>query len=222
MSHHITLEDIRNSKIIRTYVEQADASMKAMGYTEHGQVHVSIVSKVAGDLLRDLGFDEHTVELTRIAGYMHDIGNVVNRIDHAQSGAIMAFRILDEMGMPAEDIAPIITAIGNHDESTAFPVNAISAALILADKTDVRRNRVRNIRPEQFDIHDRVNFAVIENHNTLDRASMTFTQEIQINTEIGSIMDYFEIYMNRMLLCRRAAEFLKLQFRVTVNGANLC
>ena len=153
---------------------------------------------------------------------MHDIGNVVNRIDHAQSGAIMAFRILDKMGMEAEGIAAVVAAIGNHDESTAFPVNEISAALIIADKTDVRRSRVRNQRQVEFDIHDRVNYAVIENKVLLDKDAATFTQEIIIDTEIGSIMDYFEIYMGRMLLARRAAEFLGLHFRLTVNGTSLC
>lgn len=193
-----------------------------MGYTEHGHQHVSIVSKVAGDLLQNLGYDEHTVELTRIAGFMHDIGNMVNRIDHAQSGAVMAFRILDNMGMPAKDIAAVVTAIGNHDESTAYPVNAISAALIIADKTDVRRSRVQDTCPEQFDIHDRVNYSVLDNKLELNLEDRTYTQKIIIDTSIGSIMDYFEIYMNRMLLARRAAEFLNLQFKVTVNDAVLC
>ncbi len=218
----VTLQQVKESVEIKTYIERADISLKALGYTEHSYAHVGIVSKVAGDLLRDLGYDEHTEELARIAGYMHDIGNVINRIDHAQSGAVMAFRILDKMGMPAEDIAAVITAIGNHDESTAFPVNEISAALIIADKTDVRRSRVRNLRPEQFDIHDRVNYAVLDNENVLDKLTMTYTQKINIDTRISSIMDYFEIYMNRMILVRRAAETLNLQFNLTVNGANLC
>ncbi|MCF0205888.1 MAG: HD domain-containing protein [Bacteroidales bacterium] len=218
MEKHITLAEIKSSSEIISYIKQADASLKVMGYTEHGLAHVGIVSKIAGDLLHDLGYSEHIVELARIAGYMHDIGNVVNRIDHAQSGAIMAFRILDNMGMPADDIALIINAIGNHDESTAVPLNEVSAALILADKTDVRRSRVRNKKFDQFDIHERVNYAVIENNTFLDKASMTFNQNITIDTEIGSIMEYFEIYMNRLLLARRAAEFLKLHFMLTVNG----
>lgn len=222
MANHITLEQIKKSAEINTYIECANDSLKTMGYTEHGHQHVSIVSKVAGDLLQNLGYDEHTVELTRIAGFMHDIGNMVNRIDHAQSGAVMAFRILDNMGMPAKDIAAVVTAIGNHDESTAYPVNAISAALIIADKTDVRRSRVQDTCPEQFDIHDRVNYSVLDNKLELNLEDRTYTQKIIIDTSIGSIMDYFEIYMNRMLLARRAAEFLNLQFKVTVNDAVLC
>lgn len=218
----VTFKDIKGSPEIDTYIERADISLKNMGFTEHSRIHVGIVSNVAGNLLKDLGYDGHTVELARIAGYMHDIGNVVNRIDHAQSGAIMAFRILDKMGMEAEGIAAVVAAIGNHDESTAFPVNEISAALIIADKTDVRRSRVRNQRQAEFDIHDRVNYAVVENRTLLDKESKTFTQEITIDTEIGSIMDYFEIYMGRMLLARRAAEYLGLHFRLRVNGMSLC
>ena len=218
----ITFKKVKESAEISTYIKRADISLKSMGFTEHSRVHVGIVSKVAGDLLKDLGYDAHTVELARIAGYMHDIGNVVNRIDHAQSGAIMAFRILDKMGMDADGIAAVVAAIGNHDESTAFPVNEISAALIIADKTDVRRSRVRNQRQAEFDIHDRVNYAVIENKTLLDKDTKTFTQEITIDPEIGSIMDYFEIYMGRMLLARRAAEFLGLHFRLRVNGMSLC
>lgn len=218
----ITLQQILKNEEIRTYIERANISLAAMGYTEHGFKHVGIVSKVAGDLLQDLGYDEHIVELTRIAGWMHDIGNVVNRIDHAQSGAIMAFRILDKMGMPAEDVAMIIAAIGNHDEATAFPVNEVAAALIIADKTDVRRSRVSNTRPEQFDIHDRVNYAVLDNRTILNKDVMTFTQRINIDPEIASIIEYFEIYMSRIMLARRAAEYLNLQFKVTVNGQYLC
>lgn len=219
---NISLHQIQENSEIRTYIERADISLKAMGYTEHCYKHVGIVSKVAGDLLRDLRYDEHTVGLTRIAGWMHDIGNVINRVDHAQSGAIMAFRILDKMGMEAEDIAAVIAAIGNHDEQTAFPVNEISAALIIADKTDVRRSRVRNMRLEQFDIHDRVNYAVLENKTVFNLKEKTFTQNIKIDTEIASMMDYFEIYTSRMLLARRAAESLGLRFKLTVNDSYLC
>ena len=223
MKNEITIQQIRENPEIRTYIERADISLKAMGYTEHSFQHVGIVSKVAGDILMELGHDEHTVELARIAGWMHDIGNVVNRVDHAQSGAIMAFRILDKMGMPAEDVAAIIAAIGNHDETTAWPVSEVSAALIIADKTDVRRSRVRNrSNTESFDIHDRVNYAVLNNDKALDTKEKTFTQHIKIDTEIANIIDYFEIYMNRMLLSRRAAEFLGLQFKLRVNGSKIC
>ena len=161
-------EAIRTSDEIRTYITQADASLMALGYTEHSFAHVTRCAQMAAHLLSQLGYDQRQVELARIAGYMHDIGNVVNRVDHAQSGAVMAFRILDKMGMAPEDVAVVITAIGNHDEGTAYPVNAVAAALILADKTDVRRSRVRNRATISFDIHDRVNYAVEQSDLTLD------------------------------------------------------
>ncbi|MBO5780630.1 MAG: HD domain-containing protein [Muribaculaceae bacterium] len=220
MEKEIRFNDIKNSDEIRQYIERADLTLKACGYTEHSFAHAGIVAKVAGDLLHDLGYPDSTVELARIAGYMHDIGNVINRDDHAQSGAVMAFRILEKMGMSTENIARIISAIGNHDENTAVPVDEIAAALILADKTDVRRSRVR-CKHSEFDIHDRVNYAVVDNRTILDVDSKTFTQRITIDTDIASAMNYFEIYMQRVLLSRRAAEFLGLQFKLTVNGSTI-
>ena len=214
-------EDVRNSEEIRTYIKQADESLKAIGYTEHSFAHCTKVAKVAGDLLEKLGYDAHEVELARIAGFMHDIGNVVNRIDHAQSGAMMAFRILDKMGMPPEDVATVITAIGNHDEQTAAAVNAVAAALIIADKTDVRRSRVRNRSTINFDIHDRVNYAAEKSDVILEPDSKTITLDLKINTEICAVMDYFEIFTGRMLLCRKAAEFLGLQFKLDINDVYL-
>ena len=216
---NVTYEDVRNSEEIRTYIKQADESLKAIGYTEHSFAHCTKVAKVAGDLLEKLGYDAHEVELARIAGFMHDIGNVVNRIDHAQSGAMMAFRILDKMGMPPEDVATVITAIGNHDEQTA--VNAVAAALIIADKTDVRRSRVRNRSTINFDIHDRVNYAAEKSDVILEPDSKTITLDLKINTEICAVMDYFEIFTGRMLLCRKAAEFLGLQFKLDINDVYL-
>ena len=171
----VTYEDVKQSQEIRTYITQADASLLALGFTEHSYAHVGRCAAIAGDLLRDLGYDGHTIELCRIAAFMHDIGNVVNRIDHAQSGAVMAFRILDKMGMEPADVAVVITAIGNHDEHTAYPVNAVAAALILADKSDVRRSRVRNQDTINFDIHDRVNYAVENSDLTLDSQAKTLT-----------------------------------------------
>ena len=156
----ITFEQIKKDPAIKTYISAANDSLAALGFTDHSLAHVGHVAKMAGDLLEALGYDERTVELTRIAAYMHDIGNLVNRVDHSQSGALMAFRILDNMGMPPEELALVTTAIGNHDEGTGDPVNAVSAALILADKSDVRRSRVRNQDPATFDIHDRVNYSV--------------------------------------------------------------
>lgn len=218
---NVTYEDVRNSEEIRTYIKQADESLKAIGYTEHSFAHCTKVAKVAGDLLEKLGYDAHEVELARIAGFMHDIGNVVNRIDHAQSGAMMAFRILDKMGMPPEDVATVITAIGNHDEQTAAAGNAVAAALIIADKTDVRRSRVRNRSTINFDIHDRVNYAAEKSDVILEPDSKTITLDLKINTEICAVMDYFEIFTGRMLLCRKAAEFLGLQFKLDINDVYL-
>lgn len=204
---------------IRTYITQADASLIALGFTEHSFAHVVKCAETAAALLRQMGYDERQIELAKIAGYMHDIGNVINRVDHAQSGAVMAFRILDKLGMEPEDVAVVITAIGNHDEHTAFPVNAVAAALILADKTDVRRSRVRNRDTISFDIHDRVNYAVTESDLVLDREAGHLTLSLTIDTEICSVMDYFEIFLSRMLLCRKAAEFFSLKFRLVINGS---
>ena len=218
---NVTYEDVRKSEEIRTYIKQADESLKVIGYTEERFADCTKVAKVAGDLLEKLGYDAHEVELARIAGFMHDIGNVVNRIDHAQSGAMMAFRILDKMGMPPEDVATVITAIGNHDEQTAAAVNAVAAALIIADKTDVRRSRVRNRSTINFDIHDRVNYAAEKSDVILEPDSKTITLDLKINTEICAVMDYFEIFTGRMLLCRKAAEFLGLQFKLDINDVYL-
>lgn len=217
----ITYETVKNNPEIRTYIAQADASLLALGYTEHSFAHVTKCAETASALLRDLGYEEREVELVKIAGYMHDIGNVINRNDHAQSGAMMAFRILDKLGMDAADVAAVITAIGYHDDKTAYPVNAIAAALLLADKTDVRRSRVRNKDTISFDIHDRVNYAVEKSETSLDRAAGAFTLSLTINTEVCAVMDYFEIFLDRMLLCRKAAEFFDLKFRLNINGLAL-
>ena len=217
----ITYEDVKNSPEIRTYITQADASLIALGFTEHSFAHVTKCAETASGLLRDLGYDDRQIELAKIAGFMHDIGNVVNRHDHAISGATMAFRILDKMGMDPADVAAVITAIGYHDDKTAFPVNAIAAALLLADKTDVRRSRVRNKDTISFDIHDRVNYAVEKSDLTLDTAAKTVTLTLSINTEVCAVMDYFETFLDRMLLCRKAAEFFGLTFKLDINGLTL-
>lgn len=213
----ITFEDVKNNKVIQTYIKKADESLSALGYTEHSFPHVSRVAFIARDILLTLGYDEREAELAQIAGYLHDIGNVINRVDHAQSGAMMAFRILDHMGADPEDIATIITAIGNHDESTAFPVNAIAAALIIADKTDVRDSRVRNQDTATFDIHDRVNYAVKRSEVRIAKGSH-IELEISIDNNMCTVMDYFEIFLNRMMLCRKAAEKLGLEFWLIING----
>ena len=212
----ITYEQIKENEAIKKYITAADRSLKALGFTEHSYAHVGKVAEVAAYILTELGYDGHTVELSKIAGYLHDIGNLVNRIDHSQSGAIMAFRILDKLGMPAEDIATIVTAIGNHDEGTGVPVNEVAAALILADKSDVRRSRVRDSDTSTFDIHDRVNFSVESSKLIIDEKK-TVRLELKIDTAISSLMNYFEIFLERMLLCRRAAEKLGLDFKLTIN-----
>ena len=214
----VTFQDIQNSPEIRTYITQADASLLALGFTEHAFAHVGRCAAVAADILTQLGYPARQVELARIAAFMHDIGNVVNRHDHAISGATMAFRILDKMGMPPEEVAAVITAIGHHDDSTAFPVNPVAAALILADKTDVRRSRVRNSDITNFDIHDRVNYAVERSDVLLDVPDKLITLALTINTQVCAVMDYFEIFLQRMVLCRTAAEHLGLQFHLEING----
>ena len=216
----ITFQDVKNNEAIKTYIQKADESLIALGYTEHSFAHVTKVAETAAGILLALGYSEREAELARIAGYLHDIGNVINRTDHAQSGAVMAFRILDNMGADAEDIATIVTAIGNHDESTAFPVNPIAAALIIADKTDVRFTRVRNIDRSSFDIHDSVNFAVKKSELTYEKGEH-ITLTLTIDTNECVVMDYFEIFLGRMKLCRRAAEKLGLKFRLNINGQQL-
>ncbi len=216
----ITYQELRENDTISTYIKKADESLIALGYTEHSFPHVTRVAELASQILLELGYDERTAELAKMAGYLHDIGNVVNRVEHAQSGAVMAFRLLDNMGADPEDIATIITAIGNHDESTAYPVNAVAAALILADKTDVRYTRVRNQDFSHFDIHDRVNYSVKESVVKVMKDSH-IELDLTIETKMCTVMDYFEIFLNRMILCRKAAEKLGLDFWLVVNGQRL-
>ena len=215
----ITYEQIKKNDKVNTYIKKADESLIALGYTEHSFAHVTKVADTARRILLTLGYSEREAELAAIAGYLHDIGNVINRIDHAQSGAVMAFRILDRMGADPEDIATIITAIGNHDEHTAFPVNAVAAALILADKTDVRYTRVRNQDLSTYDIHDRVNYSVKETEVMVDKNEICL--KMTIETKLCSVMDYFEIFLGRMTLCRRAAEKLGVTFSLVINGQKL-
>lgn len=217
----ITADTIKNNEQINVYIKQADLALGALGYTEHSFGHVTKVACFAKQLLLVLGYPERMAELAWIAGYMHDIGNVINRVDHAQSGAVMAFRILDNLGVEPPDLAVIISAIGNHDESTAFPVNEVSAALILGDKTDVRRSRVRNSDLATFDIHDRVNYAVEQAKTYLNDTHSALILELNIDTKISPVMDYFEIFLDRMLLCRKAAEKLGLEFELVINGQRI-
>ena len=217
----MTYEEIKNNEAINTYIRCADESLTALGYTEHSFAHVTVVAEMAGYILETLGYDPHVVELGKIAGYMHDLGNLVNRIDHSQSGAVMAFRILDKLQMQPKDIATIVTAIGNHDEGTGVPVNPIAAALILADKSDVRRSRVRNSDISSFDIHDRVNYSVKKAQLKINEEKTLIKLKMSIDTRYGSVMDYFEIFLNRMIMCRKAAEKLGLQFRLIINEQQL-
>ena len=217
----LTYEQVKHDTAVRTYIQRADESLIALGFTEHSFAHVTMVAEMAGYILETMGYDKRTAELARIAGFLHDIGNLVNRIDHSQSGAVMAFRILDNMNCDPAEIATIVTAIGNHDEGTGQPVNAVAAALILADKSDVRRSRVRNRDQGNFDIHDRVNYSVKTSRLKIDEARTSILLELDVDTEYGSVMDYFEIFMRRMLLCRKAAETLGLRFRLTINEQNL-
>jgi len=217
----LTYEQVTKSEAIRTYIIRADESLVALGYTEHSFAHVVHVAQTAGYILETMGFDERTVELAKIAGYLHDIGNLVNRKDHSQSGAVMAWSILNDMGCDPAEIATIVTAIGNHDEGTGVPVNAVAAALILADKADVRRSRVRNIDISKFDIHDRVNYSVQKSELRINAERTMIELRLSVDTEYGSVMDYFEIFMGRMLLCRKAAEKLNLKFKLTINDQHL-
>ena len=217
----MTYEQIKDNTTIQTYIAQADKSLAALGFTEHSFAHVTRVAEMAGYILTTMGHEPRTVEIAKIAGYLHDIGNLVNRADHSQSGAVMAFRILDKLGMDAAEIADIVTAIGNHDEGTGVPVDEVAAALILADKSDVRRSRVRNQDIQSFDIHDRVNYSVTKSELKINEARTLIKLKLTVDTRFGSVMDYFEIFMGRMLLCRKAAEALGLQFKLMINEQQL-
>ena len=221
MASLVTYKYIKQNPDIMEYIRRADKTLEVMGYTEHSFPHVERVAAVSAMILERLGYDERTVELARIASMMHDIGNVINRIDHAQSGAVMAFRLLDNLSMPASEICSVIAAIGNHDEGTGMPLDPISAAMIIGDKTDVRRSRVRNHDLLTFDIHDRVNYAVEVSKVRFNDDNSSIILELQIDTEISSVMEYFEIFMNRMLLCRRASEFLGVHFEMMINGSKI-
>ena len=217
----VTYEKIKSNEDVKKYIIAADDSLKALGYTEHSFAHVAKCAERAAYVLESVGRDAHTVELAKIAAHLHDIGNLVNRIEHSQSGAVMAFRILDNMGMPAEDIATVVTAIGNHDEGTGVPVNDVSAALILADKSDVRRTRVRNSDISTFDIHDRVNYSVEWSSLDINAETKEVVLRLKIDPTISSIINYFEIFLERMLLCQKAADKLGLKFKLVINDQQI-
>lgn len=217
----LTYEELKKNKSVKAYITGADRSLAALGFTDHSFAHVTKVAATCESILSVLGYSAHETELAKIAAYLHDIGNLVNRIDHSQSGAVMAFRILDKLNMDASDIATVVSAIGNHDEGTGVPVDAISAALILADKSDVRRSRVRNRDKSTFDIHDRVNYSVRSSSLEISEDKKIIVLKLSIDTRYGSIMEYFEIFMQRMILCRKAAEKLGLTFKLEINGQQL-
>jgi len=217
----ITLKDVKANPKVRKLIDGANEVMKAMGYTEHGHRHVGVVASITRYILEQIGAPQRDVELGQIAAYLHDIGNVINRIDHPISGANIAWTILNEMGMEPSEIAPILGAIGNHEELAGSPVSAISAALILADKSDVHFSRVQNPIMDTFDIHDRVNYAVQKSRVEVLPQEGTIELTLEIDTSYASVMEYFEIFLERMVACRRAAETLGLKFALRVNGVKL-
>ena len=218
----VTFKDIKKSKEVNAYIYKGNSTLGVLGYTDHSAEHAVKVSSMAGKILECLGYGGHTVELAKIAGYMHDIGNCVNRLDHPHSGALMAHQILRDMKMDYEDIAVIINAIGMHDEKSGGAVDTVSAALILADKTDVRRDRVRNQNKAAFDKHDRVNYAVVSSSLDIQKEKKVIKLDHQLDENICSMMDYFEIFLQRMLMCRRAASVLGTTFKLNANGNKIC
>lgn len=221
MARTITYEEIKQNEKVNIYLEKGNANLGVLGFTEHSKAHATKVAEIAGGILRDLGRSEREIELAKIAGYMHDLGNCVNRHDHAHHGALMAFQLLNQMDVEPEDIAVITSAIGQHDEKTGTAVDTVSAALILADKTDVRRNRVRNQVKSTFDKHDRVNYAVLSSKLELDVENRVIHLNMTLDEEMCSVLDYFEIFLERMLMCRRAAEKLGMKFKMTANGSKV-
>ena len=217
----ITLEDVKRNPEVQALLEGSQKQLNSLGYTEHSIRHVSIVSKRAGDILEALGYSKHRIELARIAGYLHDIGNCVNRVDHAHSGAILAYHILNNMNMNLIDRTDIMMAIGNHDENTGTAVSDISAALILADKSDVHRDRVINTNISTFEKHDRVNYAVTSAILNITKEERKVTLELEIDTDLCPVLDYFEIFMDRTMMSKYAAKYLKIWFELIINHTRL-
>lgn len=217
----ITLEEVKNNEEVQALVLGAQKQLNSLGYTEHSSRHVGIVSKRAGDILENLGYPKERVELAKIAGYLHDIGNCVNRKDHAHSGAVLAYNILKDVGMNVNDRTEVMIAIGNHDEETGTAVSDISAALILADKSDVHRDRVVNQNLGTFDKHDKVNYAVTDAKLLIDKELRKVTLDIEIDTELCPVLDYFEIFIDRMIMSKYAAKYLQIWFELLINGTKL-
>jgi metal-dependent HD superfamily phosphatase/phosphodiesterase len=217
----LTFEQVKADPEVVSFISHADKALEAIGYTKHGAKHVSHVAKAARKLLRDLGFHERTCELAAIAGLLHDIGNAINRTNHAQSSACLANAILARLGMDLNEKADVVTAIGNHHEEDGSPVSPISAALILADKSDVHRYRVRTPESLKLDIHDRVNYAVTKSWLVVTHDDKTITLDLTVDTNIASVMEYFEIFMPRMLISRKSADFLGFRFALILNGTRM-
>ncbi len=218
----LTFEDILKDEEINTLIKTADRQLVELGYTEHGYRHLGITSRIAGEILTELGYSERIVELGKIAGFLHDIGNSVNRDDHAHTGAMLAYNLLTKKGMSYEDAAEVMMAIGNHDEHTGSPVSPITAALIIADKSDVHRTRVRQgDESSRFDIHDRVNYAVEDANILIDKENKKVILQLKIDTNICPVIKYFEIFLDRMLMSKKAAHYLNVWFGLEINGATL-
>jgi len=217
----VTLEQVKKNDQIRAYIKRADDNLAVIGYTEHGTRHCGLVAKRAYNLLRELDLPEREAELSAIASYLHDIGNVISRKNHPYTGAVLAHTLLQDMGMDIDEITQIVAAIGNHDDDGWEPVSNVAAGLIIADKSDVHRSRVRNPDMIRFDIHDRVNYAVDKSILEVSKEMKTITLTLTIDQKISSVMEYFEIFLNRMLYCKRAANFMKTQFKLVVNGNRL-
>ena len=222
MANIVGYKQIRKNKEINLLIENGNRVLNELGYTEHSRKHAAKVAETAGSILYALGYEEHRIELSKIAGYMHDIGNSINRNDHAHTGAILAYQILKDLGMALEDVITITTAIGNHDEATGMAVDVVSAALILADKTDVRRNRVQNPIPANFDIHDRVNYAALSQTLEVKSEKRLIQMSLELDDSICTVMDYFEIFLKLMIICRREAEVLGCRFKLIANGSKIC
>lgn len=217
----IRLQDVMNDPEVHYYIRIANLHLGVMGYTDHSFRHLQIVSQKAKDILLNLHYSPYLAELAAIAGYLHDIGNVISRYNHNLCGAFLSYSLLNKLGMNSEDIALIIGAIGNHDEENGEIVNVLTAALVLADKTDVHRSRVRNVDFAKFDIHDRVNYAVVNSVLQVESKERLITLHLSIDTSIVPVIEYFEIFMKRMLMCRRAAAFLNADFSIIINNAKL-
>ena len=217
----VTVKDVVKNEYVDQLIARGNEMLGVLGYTEHSKIHAGRVSATAGRILKQLDYPKRQIELARIAGYMHDVGNAVNRHDHAHSGAVLVFQILRDMGMEPAEVAAVVSAVGNHDENTGTAFDPISAALILADKTDGRRDRVRNKDMSTFDIHDRVNYAAKSTELTVNVEKKVIHLDIHLDDEICSMLDYFEIFLERMLMCRRAAEVLGSRFKLTANGSKV-